>query len=591
MALAHPGTSAREERITKHFDGVGGTKIKIVKLGYTLHQSDPHLTITLPPVSDCLASILSVLSSLTTVVYFGNGGLLVMFTRSSHPQQADRRKTKGFGQLIRPAMEKRGLTQKEFAKRLGISEQYVSQILNDKKAPPERLLARAAAVLAVPLEQFGVSDPLISGVTSSERTTAVPTSAPADGSSDRRNHKAATQHKPVNPEEFSVSQGRMQGIVEAYIQSVMDALSTVRREVLSTTAAHALAPAAGKPDTLGLDSMSEKIIINKLKEFDHRSIVVTEESDPGDILAAEPGPIFFADPWDRSKKTAEAVKKIAADRNLAEVTLGELVMDPQFPMGLLEAPFGSITMVSRQSQSGPGEFRNARVVFNVLLDYVSGNVYVATTGLAKWGNIESCNSPGKLRSNGYQLCFARRNGYKCVTFLGRSDQLRFADGREDLSLYGQVFRSLEFDLKRDPIEPAAPGGPARVLYLADLGQQEQPTFVLSNGEKVTEWIGWLAFALAGGLSVYELHSQQFSSDGRPELFHARDAILMAPPPNYSLFRVDHNGGLALDLAMLSGLNHPSRYRGAIAVTASVSYGTDARLDGLRNGRRLFPPRS
>jgi len=83
------------------------------------------------------------------------------------------------------------------------------------------------------------------------------------------------------------------------------------------------------------------------------------------------------------------------------------------------------------------------------------------------------------------------------------------------------------------------------------------------------------------LVVYEFHAQDSPF---------RDDVLLAPPPNYSLFHVDrdpdgHARDYRLDLRRLASFANPSIYRGGIAVAHARSLVVD-RLSGRINRREL-----
>ena len=111
-----------------------------------------------------------------------------------------------------------------------------------------------------------------------------------------------------------------------------------------------------------------------------------------------------------------------------------------------------------------------------------------------------------------------------------------------------------------------PGGPSRVLYLSSLQPKDVPIgFILANGEKIGEWIHWLAFVRfsffrgARALTLYEIyHGQPLTKDG----------VLMSTTPPYSLFQDnnDIDGGMVIDVGQLARFPNPSLFRSTLLFT-------------------------
>ncbi|MBI2637081.1 MAG: hypothetical protein HYW81_02715, partial [Parcubacteria group bacterium] len=110
---------------------------------------------------------------------------------------------------------------------------------------------------------------------------------------------------------------------------------------------------------------------------------------------------------------------------------------------------------------------------------------------------------------------------------------------------------------------STPPGPPRTLYLSELQNDHGPVgFVLSNGEKVGEWIHWLAFVKfarneSGGqaLRAFEVHLE------RP---WTKYGMLMSTSSAYSLF-CDEPGGMYLDISRLRTYVRPSQFRCMLVV--------------------------
>jgi len=110
-----------------------------------------------------------------------------------------------------------------------------------------------------------------------------------------------------------------------------------------------------------------------------------------------------------------------------------------------------------------------------------------------------------------------------------------------------------------------PGGPSRILYLSSLQPRSVPIgFILANGEKIGEWIHWLAFIQFArsqtdesqpALTLYEIFQE------RP---WTKEGVLMSTPPNYSVFR-EYGSRLYIDTSWLLRMPNPSRLRSTLIV--------------------------
>ena len=143
-----------------------------------------------------------------------------------------------------------------------------------------------------------------------------------------------------------------------------------------------------------------------------------------------------------------------------------------------------------------------------------------------------------------------------VTFLGKEG---YAENFKESRIIppGETKQHLLYDL---------PGGPSRVLYLSNIVPQTTPVgFILSNGEKIGEWIHWLPFVRFGRLKgfpnrrvlqLYEVHHD------RP---WTKESILMATPPPYSIFKLARPEGreMIVDVSKFKDFENPSRIRSTL----------------------------
>ena len=106
-------------------------------------------------------------------------------------------------------------------------------------------------------------------------------------------------------------------------------------------------------------------------------------------------------------------------------------------------------------------------------------------------------------------------------------------------------------------------GPPRVIFLSELQQGHGPMgFVMSNGEKIGEWMHWLPFIKYarnsnGGqaLRVFEITAE------RPWI---KNEMLMSTSPAYSIF-YDDGQKAYLDISRLRHYKRPNQFRCMIVV--------------------------
>jgi len=121
-----------------------------------------------------------------------------------------------------------------------------------------------------------------------------------------------------------------------------------------------------------------------------------------------------------------------------------------------------------------------------------------------------------------------------------------------------------------------PGGPARILYLSNV-IGSPAGFILSNGEKIGEWIHWLGFCkYCNDLVAYSIY---------PGTFFAKDDVLLAPSPPYSVLELKKKV-LFLNYGKLRYFENPSRYREMILISHKNNNLIRARVE-VNNSRRLF----
>lgn len=225
----------------------------------------------------------------------------------------------------------------------------------------------------------------------------------------------------------------------------------------------------------------------------------------------------------------------------------------------LTGPYGSITAT-----------RHHHVLFNVMINYLSGRLYVACdAGIGAIPILEAFDDAQQARLKRTSELLqalspvefpigAKWRAGKGLTFVAFCKGQKYEDNllASDVAQLSKIAEIRQSRLLFDE-----PGGPARVLYLST----GEVGFILSNGEKIGEWIGWLAWvAHSGGrLRAYEI---TFDSSW------TRDEILMAPGQAYTVLgdSVVHDRGrrlraVQLNLQKLRFLSNPSQYRSTLLV--------------------------
>ena len=359
----------------------------------------------------------------------------------------------------------------------------------------------------------------------------------------------------------------MQGIEQAYCDVCINALISAWRELMEASAAETLRKVPyGKGDTLGLDAIPEITITGRIKDFDQHAILITEELDnqahrrwPTDSDPVKQPLMFFCDPTDRSIQLERFFKQLSSNNpvgkigNLMAACEPETMWEDMFETpASITAPSSAITCV-----------RKGEVIFSVILGYITKSIYVASDiGVYTYKlNEFSDRSNEKLTfadvtHKGRELVFPSIRGLnyspdnckRFVTFLGKEGYL---ENFNDSKLFTEEPDSY--------LHHREPPGPPRVLYLSELQQQHGPVgFILSNGEKIGEWMHWLAFVRYArnedkrqALRAFEISLE------RP---WTKNGMLMSLSPAYSIFCRPEEGKTYLDISRLRNFERPSQFR-------------------------------
>ncbi len=362
----------------------------------------------------------------------------------------------------------------------------------------------------------------------------------------------------------------MQGVEKAHLNASLRAIVKAFYDLYHSTVGDALQPVNlyGKTDTLGMDSGPEITIGHELNKYDSGAVVITEEvgrkekynfddtfrpNDPSTFRT-----VFICDPTDRSNQLKSFLRNFPKDAKV-----GDILTDSKTPEQW-EKDFGSPASITGAT-SAISCIRRGVPIFSVIVNYITQEVSISCAA----GNRILKLTSEKVQDMtleyickfGDPIIFPAIEGQmesmrKFVTFLGDEGKVGYKE-----NLLGSGFMT-------DPqlnefLHYPKPGGPSRALYLSTLQTQHKTLgFVLSNGEKIGEWIHWLPF-------LRFAKSQE--DDSQPalilyEIFQDRpftkEGILMAPPPTYSIFR-EYGDKIFVDTSWLLRMPNPSRLRGTI----------------------------
>jgi transcriptional regulator with XRE-family HTH domain len=248
--------------------------------------------------------------------------------------------------IVRKELEKvlanKGLTKAGFARLLGVTPQYIGQVMAGKRPLHKHTIEQIEGVLHLRPGTLTTS-----GGTSSGQGTA----------------------SALN---------LMEGVEVAYLEICMEAVAEARHMLRRQRIDKALTKARGKDDTRFFDLAPEYAIVECLREFDRECAIFTEEGTTDDCRQFANRLAFFIDPFDRSIPFSDALQSMRSKGDY----IADAIDHPDWPLHGLDAPFASITCL-----------RESQVVFNVMADYVSGEVYVACKAMLKHGSIDRFHNP------------------------------------------------------------------------------------------------------------------------------------------------------------------------------------------------------
>lgn len=376
----------------------------------------------------------------------------------------------------------------------------------------------------------------------------------------------------------------MKGIERIYcdfaIRTVLGAaLDLMRTPVAEVTRKQKI----GKKDTLGMDAVPENSIREAVDGFFINPVLVTEETDhitrtywPEDSDPDKQPLMFFADPMDRSTKFGRFLKNFPATCGKSEIDLvGDVIASPE-AASYWEKEIDSISPIMISGATIALTCVNrGNIVVSVVMNIMTRTIFVACPSgvyvlhicgdVEQMGKIHSAINLKMVERRGKKIHFGF-NKNRCKT---REDFIRFvsyvgnADYADNLSGSG-VLPDYRSHLYHD-----CPGGPSRILFLSDFQPSDSPIgFILANGEKIGEWIHWLAYVKfakdAQGKNLFNIYEVTLVKPC------TNDSILMSPLPPYSIFRHKSNSARSsfLNLSRLRELDRPSNFRSTVIVTRS-----------------------
>lgn len=363
----------------------------------------------------------------------------------------------------------------------------------------------------------------------------------------------------------------MQGIETTYCNICINALVGAWRGLMEASAAEALKRVHyGKSDTFGLDAIPEIIISSRLREFDQHALLITEELDdqarrrwPTDSDPIKQPLMFFSDPTDRSIQLHRFFGEISQQdpitkigNHLANIDADEYWTKIFEGPAAITGPTTSITCV-----------RKGEIIFSIILNLITkGLIVAADAGIFLYDLkpfTDESNEKitlAEILKQGRRIVFpgTRELHYspddckRFVTFLGKEG---YRENFNDSMLF--------VENPDQYLHHKEPPGPPRPLYLSDLQNKNGPIgFILSNGEKIGEWMHWLSFAKYarnenGGraLRVFEIFL------ARP---WTKNGMLMSTSPAYSIFASPQDGNY-LDISRLRHFERPSQFRSMLVV--------------------------
>jgi len=362
----------------------------------------------------------------------------------------------------------------------------------------------------------------------------------------------------------------MQKVEKYLLDYCIVALGKVLDAVKNTSVSSLIEVAqSGKQDSLFIDVLPENILnMSLIEDYDNNIVLVTEEKGGfnfEEISRAEL--VVFSDPTDRSKPIKNFIQKNIDSNRINHSSLFRELIDSD---RIIEEWSEFATFHPRLSGASCSltVVKRGTILFSLILNYITQEIFVACsefTGYAHASKVGQSPASHEFKSwTPIKFMDAMRDDYTSyVSFLAK-------DYREYLintNLLDDSFKPLDSD----------PGGPVRILFLSDLN--DRPTgFVFANGEKIGEWLGWLAYCKYSNknLVAYSVY---------PGTTFAKDNIIMTPSPPYSILEL-RGRDLFLNYDKLRYFENPSRYREMIVIAHKDNHIIRGRVESKKS-RLLF----
>lgn len=386
----------------------------------------------------------------------------------------------------------------------------------------------------------------------------------------------------------------MQGVEKSHLNACLSAVLKAFHDIRDSTVEDALQPVKlyGKLDTLGMDSGPEITIANELNHYDAGAVVITEEAGRKQVRTHddtfrpnEPRSfrtVFICDPTDRSSQFKEFISGFPKDKRV-----GDILDDPE-TKAKWENDFDAPASITGAT-SAISCVRKGIPIFSVIVNYITQEVVVSCAAgnkIIKLTDEEYSDVTfDYICEHGQPVLFPPISGKiddmrRFAAFLGSKGKAGYSENFRDSGL-------MTDSQMEELIHCRKPGGPSRALYLSTLQPRENPLgFVLANGEKIGEWIHWLPFLQ---------FARSLKDDSRPALIlyevfqdrpHTKEGVLMATPPNYSVFR-EYGGKIFVDTNWLLRMPNPSRIRSTLILAPYDNRWTISTSDQSGYRRILF----
>jgi hypothetical protein len=363
------------------------------------------------------------------------------------------------------------------------------------------------------------------------------------------------------------------GIEKSYSDAMIRAARAAQRALFDTWVRDAINESHVhlKGDTLGLDQRPENAITSGLQKYDPHCVIITEERGAVNPFATDGAAtvqgartFFGCDPFDRSNQAHDFFEKHGKDdQHIIDVIRRDGIQQ------LWEKEYGGPINITSSTTAISCVRRGLPIAAVVLNHFAEELTLACAAGIFHVKLPQDLDVDVTLNyvlESGQRLQFPQPNynaGQKIVAFCGKPSR-GYPDNLKNCRLVVDTNLSnhLHYDL---------PGGPSRVLYLSNLQPINEPIgVVVANGEKLGEWIHWLAFTRfahriedesAPALKLFEVsQNQALMIDGH----------LMMPSPDYSIFRHYDNPHkrVIISSEKLESLDNPSKYRSTLILIAA-----------------------